>query len=134
MNPTQLGCCLWLNWGRTSIRGRTDCISRLCTEGNGSGGIHTSRPSIMCSWAARSRLKRPLGLGASSTSTCDSGLDAVAAGSLDCILFSFCLASSRCLLWSFCISDFSFSQFASFSRPLCSCSYSTLSMLRSLQA
>ena len=50
-------------------------LSRLCTEGTISRGIHTSSPSFMCFWAARSKLNRLLGQGASSTSIRDSGLD-----------------------------------------------------------
>ena len=82
----------------TSINGRIGCVSRLCTEGTGSGGIHTSSSSFMCSWAARSKLNRPLVRETSSTSIRDAGLDHVAAGSIVLVLFSFYLANSRCLL------------------------------------
>ena len=87
--------------------------------------------SNFLSWATRTKLKRPLDVGASSTSILDSGLDLAVDGSVVVFSFSLPLATACCLLCSRSNSDFIWSQFATLSYSLCSCSRSALSRCRS---
>ena len=90
------------------------------------------RPSFICSWATRSKLKQPLDLGASSSSILDSGLDLAVNGSVAVFSFlSLPLATSGGLRCSRSFSDFIWSQLATLSCSFCSCSRSALNRSRS---
>ena len=105
-----------------SFSGLTRLASKFLMEGTDSGCVHASRPSFLCPWARRSKLKRPLDLGASSTSILDPGLDLVTDGSVVVLFFSLPFAAACCLLCSRSIYDFIWSPHATISCILYSCS------------
>ena len=124
---------LGVNFGSAmTINGLIRPDSRFLKEGTGSDGIHVPRPSFICSWAMRSKLKQPLDLGASSSSILDSGLDLAVNGSVAVFSFlSLPLVTSGGLRCSRSLSDFIWSQLATLSCSFCSCSRSALNRSRS---